>query len=202
MPRILREMIEHKLDIDPSYKPIKQKERRYTPERHETIWQEVSKLLEAEFIMPVDYSRWLANPILVEKPNDSWRMCINYTSLNKVCPKDGHPLPQICQIVDSTTSCELLSFLDVYSSYPQISLIIDDEEKIAFITPFGIFCYTKMAFRLKNGGATYQKCIHIILQPQIGRNIEAYINDVVVKSKKHGDLLDDLKETFDNLCKY
>jgi hypothetical protein len=152
--------------------------------------------------MPVDYSRWLANPILVEKPNDSWRMCINYTSLNKACPKDRHSLPRICQIIDSTTSCELLSFLDVYSSYPQISLIIDDEEKIAFITPFGIFCYTKMAFRLKNEGATYQKCIHIILQPQIGRNVEAYINDVVVKSKKHGDLLDDLKETFDNLCKY
>jgi hypothetical protein len=143
-----------------------------------------------------------SKPILVEKPNDSWRMCINYTSLNKACPKDGHPLPRICQIVDSTTSCELLSFLDVYSSYPQISLVIDDEEKIAFITPFRIFCYTKMAFRLKNGGATYQKCIHIILQPQIGRNVETYINDVVVKSKKHGDLLDDLKETFDNLCKY
>jgi hypothetical protein len=68
--------------------------------------------------------------------------------------------------------------------------------------PFGIFCYAKMAFRLKNGGATYQKCNHIILEPQIGRNVEAYIDNVVVKSKNHGDLLDDLKETFDNLCKY
>uniref|UniRef100_UPI003D12524D reverse transcriptase family protein n=1 Tax=Amphritea sp. TaxID=1872502 RepID=UPI003D12524D len=78
----------------------------------------------------------------------------------------------------------------------------DDEGKIAFITPFGIFSYTKMAFGLKNGGATYQKCIHIILEPQIGRNVKAYIDDVVVKSKKCGDLLDDLKETFDNLRKY
>jgi hypothetical protein len=92
--------------------------------------------------------------------------------------------------------------LDVYSSYHQINLAIDDEEKIVFITPFGVFCYTKMAFGLTNGGATYQKCIHIILEPQIGRNDEAYIDDVVVKSKKHVDLLDNLKETFDNLRNY
>jgi hypothetical protein len=86
--------------------------------------------------------------------------------------------------------------------YHQISLTIDDEEKIVFITPYGIFCYTKMAFGLKNGGPTYLKCIHIILEPQIGRNVKGYIDDIVVKSKKHGDLLDDLKETFDNLRKY
>jgi hypothetical protein len=78
-------------------------------------------------------------------------MCIDYTSLNKTCPKDEYPLPRICQIIDSTTSCELLSFLDAYSGYHQISLAFDDEEKTAFITPFGIFCYTKMAFGLKMG---------------------------------------------------
>jgi hypothetical protein len=104
--------------------------------------------------------------------------------------------------VDSTTLCELLSFLDAYSGYPQISLAIDDEEKIAFIMLFGIFCYTKMAFGLKNGRATYQKCVHIILENQIGRNVEAYIDDIVVKSEKCGDLLNDLKETFDNLRKF
>jgi hypothetical protein len=78
-------------------------------------------------------------------------MCIDYTSLNKPCPKDEYPLSRICQIVDSMASCELLSFLDAYSGYHQISLAIDNEEKIAFITPFEIFCYTKMAFGLKNG---------------------------------------------------
>jgi hypothetical protein len=202
MSVIPREVIDHKLVIDLLYKPIKQKERRYTPERRETIRQEVNKLLESGFIRLVDHPSWLANPVLVEKSDGSWRMCINYTSLNKACPKYEYPLPQICQIIDSTSSCELLSFLDAYSDYHEISLIINDEEKIAFITPFGIFCYTKMTFRLKNGGATYQKCIHIILEPQIGRNVEAYIDDVVVKSKMHGDLLDDLKETFDHLRKY
>jgi hypothetical protein len=98
-------------------------------------------------------------------------------------------------------SCELLSFLDAYSGYHQISLAIDDEEKTVFITLFEIFCYPKMAFGLKNGGATYQKCVHTVLEGQIGRNIEAYIDDIVVKSEKRGDLLDDLKETFDNLRK-
>jgi hypothetical protein len=148
MPGIPREVIEHKLGIDPAFKPIKQKERRYTPERCETIQLEVNKLLEARFIRPVDYPSWLTNPVLVEKFDGSWRMYIDYTSLNKACPKDEYPLPRIYQIVDSTASCELLSFLDVYSGYHQISLAIDDEEKTMFITPFGIFCYTKMAFRL------------------------------------------------------
>jgi hypothetical protein len=129
-------------------------------------------------------------------------MCIDYTSLNKACPKDEYPLPRICQIVDSTASCELLSFLDAYSGYHQISLTIDDEEKTAFITSFEIFCYTKMVFELKNGGATYQKCVHTVLESQIGRNIKAYIDDIVVESKRRGDLLDDLKETFDNLRKF
>jgi hypothetical protein len=98
-------------------------------------------------------------------------------------------------------SCELLSFLDAYSGYHQISLAIDDEEKTVFITSFRIFCYTKMAFGLKNGGATYQKCVHTVLESQIGRNVKAYIDDIVVKLEKHGDLLDDLKESFDNLRK-
>jgi hypothetical protein len=129
-------------------------------------------------------------------------MCIDCTSLNKACPKDEYHLPRICQIVDSTMTCELLSFLDVYSGYHQISLITYDKGKTSFITSFGIFCYTKMTFELNNGGATYQKCMHIILENQIRRNIKAYIDDIVVKSKTCGDLLDHLKETFDNLCKY
>jgi hypothetical protein len=173
MPRIPREVIEHKLGIDPAFKPIKQKEIRYTLEMRETIHLKVNRLHEVGFIRPVDYPSWLANTVLVEKPDRSWRMCIDYTVLNKACPK----------------------------CYHQIGLTIDDEEKTAFITLFGIFCYTKMAFGLKNGGATYQRCIHIVLECQIGRNVKAYIDDIVVKLKKHRDLLDNLKETFDNLRK-
>jgi hypothetical protein len=156
MSGIPRKVIQHKLGIDPAFKMIKQKERRYTPESCETIRLEVNKLLETRFIRPVDYPSWLANPVLVEKPKGSWCMCSDYTSLNKVCLKDEYPLPHICQIVDSTVSCELLSFLNVYSGYHQISLATDDEEKTSFITSFGIFCYTKMAFGLKNGGGGHE----------------------------------------------
>jgi hypothetical protein len=155
MPEIPREVIEHKLGIDPAFKPIKQKERRYTPERHETIRVEVNKLLKAGFIRPVNYPSCLANPVLVEKSDGSWRMCIDYTSLNKAYPKDEYPLPRICQIMDSTMTCELLSFLDAYLGYHQINLTTDNEGKTSFIMSFGIFCYTKMALGLKNGGATY-----------------------------------------------
>jgi hypothetical protein len=91
MPEIPREVIEHKLGIDLAFKPIKQKERRYTPERRETIQVEVNKLLEIRFIKPVDYPSWVANPILVEKPDGSWRMCIDYISLNKAYLKYEYP---------------------------------------------------------------------------------------------------------------
>jgi hypothetical protein len=96
MPVIPREVIEHKLGTDPAFKPIKQKERRYTSERCKTIRLEVNRLVEVGFIRPVDYPSWLANPVLVEKLDGSWHMCIDYTSLNKACPKDEYPLPRIC----------------------------------------------------------------------------------------------------------
>jgi hypothetical protein len=134
MPGILREVIDHKLRIDSSFKMIKQKERRYTTERHETIRQVLNRLLEVGFIRLVDYPSWLANPVLIEKSDGSWRMCIDYISLNKTCSKDKYPLARICQIIDSATSCELLSFLDLYSGYHQINLVIDDEEKTVFFS--------------------------------------------------------------------
>jgi hypothetical protein len=112
----------------------------------------VNRLLKVGFIRPVYYPSWLANSILVEKVDGSCHMCIDYTSLNKACSKDEYPLPRICQILDFTTSCELLSFLDAYSDYHQISLAIEDEEKSVYIAPFGIFYYTKMMFNLKIGG--------------------------------------------------
>jgi hypothetical protein len=166
MPGISREVIEHKLGIDPTFKMIKQKERRYTTERRETIRVEVNKLLEVGFIRPVDYPSWLANPVLVEKPDGSWRMCIDYTSLNKACLKDEYPLSRICQIVDSMATSELLSFLDAYLGYHQVSLAKDDEEKTSFIMSFRIFCYTKMAFGLKNrGGYVSEVRAHHLRKP-------------------------------------
>src|SRR3954465_3046072 len=116
-------------------------------------------------------------------------MCIDYTNLNNACPKEQFVLPRIDQIIDSTAGSESLCFLDAYSGYNQIKMAVEDEEKTVFITPFGAFCYTAMTFGLKNAGATYQRCMQEFLASQIGRNIHVYINDVVVKSARQGDLL-------------
>ena len=108
---------------------------------------------------------------------------MDYTDLNKACPKSQYPLSRIDHIVDSTSGCELLCFLDAYSGYHQISMCIDDQEKTTFVTPFGMYCYIKMSLALKNAGSTYKKCVHVVLEGQIGCNVEAYIDDIVVKSK-------------------
>ena len=126
-------------------------------------------------------------------------MCVDYTDLNKHCPKDSFPLPHIDQVVDSTAGCVLLSFLDFYSRYHQITLKESDQEKTSFITPFGAYCYNTMTFGLKNTGATYQKAIQKCLQGQIGRNAEAYVDDVVVKTKCSDQFITDISETFENL---
>ena len=129
-------------------------------------------------------------------------MCVDFTSLNKCCPKDHFSLPCIDQIVDSMAGCERLSFLDAYSDYNQIQMKEEDEEKTAFITPFGIYCYTTMPFGLKNAGATYQRMMQNCLKKQIGRNVQVYVDDIVIKTKKEATLLDDLRETFGALKKY
>ena len=153
-------------------------------------------------LLKVYHPKWLANPVLVPKKNNEWRMCVDYIDLNKHCPKDPFSLPQIDEVVDSTASCELLSFLDCYSGYHQISLKEEDQIKTSFIMPFGAYCYTTMSFGLKNAGATYQRAIQTCLDQQIGRNIEAYIDDVVVKTRTADNLITDLEETFSNLSKY
>ena len=126
-------------------------------------------------------------------------MCIDYTSLNKVCPKVPFPLPRIDPIVDSTAGCELLSFLDAYSGYHQIKMKESDQLATSFITPFGMYCYVTMPFGLRNAGATYQRCMLHVFKDHIGRTVEAYVNDIVVKSRKADDLVANLRTTFDCL---
>jgi hypothetical protein len=129
-------------------------------------------------------------------------MCINYTNLNKHCPKDPFGLPRIDQVIDSTTGCDLLCFLDCYSGYHQIAIKEEDEEKTAFITPFGAYCYTTMSFGLKNTGATYQRAIHAYFKRQLNKNVEAYVDDVVVRTRNSDTLIADLEETFASFREY
>jgi hypothetical protein len=139
MKGIPREVAEHKLNIKPGSKPVKQRLRRFNDEKCKAIGEEIMKLLSAGFIREVFHPEWLANPVLVKKKNKKWRMCVDYTSLNKACPKDPFPLPRKDQVVDSTAGCETLCFLDAYSGYHQIEMCIADQLATSFITPFGVY---------------------------------------------------------------
>jgi len=196
MPGIPREAAEHSLDIQAGSKPIKQRLRRFDEEKRRAIGEEIHKLLAAGFIKEVFHPEWLANPVLVKKKNGMFRMCVDYTSSNKVCPKNPFPLPRIDQIVDSTVGCEILSFLDAYSGYHQIKMKESDQLVTSFITPFGMYCYVTMPFGLKNVGATYKRCMLQVFGDLIGRTVEAYVDDIVVKSRKASGLVADLDETF------
>jgi hypothetical protein len=129
-------------------------------------------------------------------------MCVDYTDLNKHYPKDPFGLPRIDQVIDSTAGCDLLCFLDCYFGYHQIAIKEEDQEKTAFITSFGVYCYTTMSFGLKNTDATYQRAIQACFKRQLNKNVEAYVDDVVIKTRNSSTLIDDLEETFASLREY
>ena len=146
MPGVPRKKIEHVLKVRPDAKPVKQRLRRFAQDRKEAIKKELTRLLATKFIREVYHPDWLANAVLVPKKNKELQMCVDYTDLNKACPKDPFALSRIDQVVDSTAGCELLCFLDAYSGYHQIPLKVDNQIQTSFITPFGAYCYTTMLF--------------------------------------------------------
>jgi hypothetical protein len=202
MPGIDPSVIVHKLNVELNRRPVKQRRRTFAAKRNQAIVEEVEKLLKAGFIREVDYPEWLSNVVLVKKSNGKWRMCVDFTDLNKACPKDSFPLPRIDLSVDSTFEHELLSFMDAFSRYNQIYMEETDQEKTAFITDRGLYCYKMMPFDLKNAGATYQRLVNRMFRSQIGRNVEVYVDDMPVKSIRATKHIEDLRETFQTLKKY
>ena len=202
MSGISPKVIQHKLNVNPKKRLVQQRRRAFNPERDQAVTEEVTKLLVAGFIREVYYPNWLANIVLVKKANGKWRMCMDFTDLNKACPNDSFPLPRIDQLVDSTAGHKLLTFMDAFSGYNQIKMAEEDQEKTAFITSQGLYCYKVMPFRLKNAGATYQRLVNKMFNRQIGRNMEVYMDDMFVKSKEKLAHLDNLRETFATLKQY
>ena len=139
---------------------------------------------------------------MVKKNNGKWRMCVDFTDLNRACPKDSYSLPRIDTLVDSTARHELLSFMDAFSGYNQIKIKEEDQEKTSFVTSQGLFCYKVMPFGLKNAGATYQRLMNKMFTHQLGRNVQVYVDDMLVKSVRENDHLSDLQETFNTLRSY
>ena len=195
-------IITHRLNVNPSFNPVKQKRRSFAPERQKAINKEVGKLLRAGAIREVEYPEWLANVVLVKKANCKWRLCIDFTDVNRACPKDSFPLSRIKLIVDATADHELLIFMDAFSSYNQISMDPDDQEKTSFVTRQGTYCYKVMPFGLKNVGATYQRLVNKMFQKQIRASMEVYIDDMLVKSTTAGLHIAHMSEAFQILREY
>ena len=192
----------HRLNVISSARPVRQKVRRFHPDRHQVIQAEVDNLLKAGFIKEIKYSEWLAKVVVVPKKGNKWRVCIDYTDLNEACPKDSFSLPRIDHIVDASTGHGMLSFLEAFSGYYQIPMRPPDSEKTTFITPHRLFYYNVMPFGLKNVGATYHRLVTKMFRPLLGKTMEVYINDMLVKSKEHPDHAERLQEAFELLRAY
>jgi len=201
MPGVKFDVITHLLSVYKEARPIAQKKRKLGEERRKATQEEIDKLVQVGFIQKACYTTWLANVVMF-KSNGKWRMCVDYTDLNKPCPKDSYPLPTIDRLVDGATGHQILSFLDAYSGYNQIQMHHHDREKTTFRTDSDNFFYEVMLFGLKNPGATYQRLMDYIFHDVIGRNVEVYVDDIVVKSDLCKQHISDLKEVFQALRKY
>ncbi|CAJ2627752.1 unnamed protein product [Trifolium pratense] len=192
----------HQLTVDPLASAVVQRRRRQSPEKAEAAEKAVKDLLEANFISEARYTTWLSNVVLVKKSNGKWRMCVDYTDLNRACPKDSYPLPCIDKLVDNSSGFKLLSFMDAYSGYNQIPMAVADRGKTAFMTESGNYYYNVMPFGLKNAGATYQRMMNKVFRAEIGDMLEVYMDDMIVKSHEEIDHTAHLRKVFEQARKH
>ena len=174
-PGIDPDFICHHLNVNPSITPRKQPPRCSSKDHYEAIKEEVIKLKQAGAIKEVFYLEWLSNTVVVKKKNGKWRVCVDFTDLNKTYPKDPFSLPRIYQLVDVMVGHPRMSFLDAFQGYHQIPLALDDQKKTSFVTPIGNYHYKVMSFGLKNAGSTYQRKMRKMFEAQMGKNIEVYV---------------------------
>ena len=186
----------HHLNINSFIFPKKQPPQRSSKEHSNAINEEVLKLKRVGAIKEVFYLEWLANTVVLKKKSGKWQVCVDFTNLNMACPKDPFPLPRIDQLVDAITSHPRMSFLDAFQGYHQIPLALGDQEKTSFVTPTGNYHYKILSFGLKNAGSTYQRMMTRMFEPQLGKNIKVYIDDMVVTSKVEFEHINDLKNIF------
>ena len=168
MPSIDPRVMSHKFSVCSEARPVAQKKRSMGEEKRMVATREIQKLLDAQFVREIQYTTWLANVVLVKKSIGQWRMCVDYTDLNKACPKDAYPLTSIDRLVDKAAGNKVLSFLDAFFRYNQIPMYEQDVAKTTFITETSNYCYQMMPFGLKNAGATYQRLMDRIFKNQIG----------------------------------
>jgi len=195
-------IVVHRLPLKSECPPVKQKLRRTRPDKVLKIKEEVQKQIDAGFLVTSEYPQWLANIVPVPKKDGKVRMCVDYRDLNKASPKDDFPLPHIDVLVDSTAKSKVFSFMDGFSGYNQIKMASEDGEKTSFITPWGTFCYRVMPFGLINAGATYQRGMTTLFHDMMLKEIEVYVDDMIVKSGTDEEHVEYLLKMFQRLRKY
>jgi hypothetical protein len=200
MPGLDRSIVEHQLPIKPGFRAYKQPPRKnYKDEVLTDVKKEVERLIEANFIRPCRYADWISNIVLVYKKNGKMRVCIDFRDLNRATPMDGYPMHVADLLVDAAAGHKVISFMDGNVGYNQIFMAAEDISKTTFIClgHIGLFEWIVMTFGLKNAGATYQRAMNYIFHELIGKIVEIYIDDVVIKSLDHESHLVDVRKTLE-----
>ena len=204
MPGLDRSIIEHRLPLKKGFRPFQQRARQMKAEILEEVKKEIEKMLKAGFIRPCRYAEWISSIVPVEKKDGRWRVAIDFRDLNRATPKDEYPMPVAETLINAAAGHKVLSFMDGNAGYNQIFMAPEDIHKTAFRVPssVGLFEYVVMTFGLKNAGATYQRAMNYNFHDLIGKLVEIYIDDVVVKSASVEGHLEDLRRVLDRTRKF
>jgi hypothetical protein len=173
-------VIEHKIPLKEEARPFRQKLRQINPTLMPVMEKEVKKLLDAQIIVPLRYSEWVANLVPVRKKSGEIRLCVDFKNLNKSSRKDNYPLPNMEHILQRVTGASRISMIDGFFGYNQISVMPEDREKTALTTPWGTFMYAKMPFGLMNAGATFQRAMDIAFIGEKDQFVMIYLDDITV----------------------
>ncbi|RVW32710.1 Transposon Ty3-I Gag-Pol polyprotein [Vitis vinifera] len=202
MPGLDPSIVQHRLPLLPHARPVKQKLRRLHPRWSLQVKEEIQKQLSVGFLSVVEYPEWLANVVPVPKKDGKVRVCVDFRDLNKASPKDEFSSPHIDMLVDSTAGHSMLSFMDGFFGYSQILMALEDMEKTSFITSGVLIGYRVMPFGLKNAGATYQRAATTLFHDMMHRDVEVYVDDMIVKSRDRSDHLAALGRFFERIRQF
>jgi hypothetical protein len=189
-------VIEHKISLKGEAKPFRKKLRQINPMLLPIMEREVKKLLQAQIIVPLRYSEWVANLVPVRKNNGEIRLCVDFRNLNRCSRKDNYPLPKMEHILQRVTRASRMSMIDGFSGCNQVSVLPEDRENMTFTTPWGTFMYAKMPFGLMNAGATFQRAMDIAFVGEKDKFVVVYLDDITVFSKSDKEHYCHLRKVF------
>jgi hypothetical protein len=199
MPALDRSTIEHWLPLKKEFRPFQQRARQMKAEVLEEVKKEVEKMLEAGFIRPCRYAEWISSVVPVQWKDGRWRVCVDFRDLSRATQKDEYPMPIAETLINAAAGHKILSFMDGNAGYNQIFMALEDINKTAFRVPgaVGLFEYVVMTFGLKNAGATYQRAMNYIFHDLIGKLVEIYIDNIMVKFASVEGHLGDVRQVLE-----